>query len=401
MSKNHKHKSNGKLEVTENPNYVAPEETTYDIPRGWPKYPVFPDSGDVPGPPIQFEEMTPDSVRAGYTFTDPNMIGEVDEYFYHGDHISSVTLVTDKRATIVQSFAYMPYGELLVEESSVDLAYRFSAKETDRETGLSYFGARYYDPTAAMWLGTDPLWEKYVGMNPYNYCAGNPVGLVDVDGRTFTEAAEKMVQRMEAYADEGIAKRQKELERQGDCDSKKCNRLREEIRRFQDAKKEIAEMRASDQIYDYRTYFKKPKKTESGGVINERHYNGYVSCDQDTKVFIININKYYADYNGEVNLGDFAHELKHGYQFETGRLSLKGNKNGGIIDIGGHLYDYTDELEAHLRGSVFGSSAPAMPDMKTYENRKQGNYFVNPTYLHFVETRDDYRYEIFRNTLRK
>ena len=284
---------------------------------------------------------------------------------------------------------------------NVDLDFRFSAKETDRETGLSYFGARYYDPTAAVWLGTDPLWEVYAGMTPYNYCAGNPVGLVDVDGRTFTEAAEKMVQRMEAYADEGIAKRQKELERQGDCDSKKCNRLREEIRRFQDAKKEIAEMRASDQIYDYRTYFKKPKKTESGGVINERHYNGYVSYDQDTKVFIININKYYADYNGEVNLGDFAHELKHGYQFETGRLSLKGNKNGGIIDIGGHLYDYTDELEAHLRGSVFGSSAPAMPDMKTYENRKQGNYFVNPTYLHFVETRDDYRYEIFRNTLRK
>ena len=102
---------------------------------------------------------------------------------YYPDHLSFVSFVTDKRATIVQSFAYMPYGELLVEDSSVDLDYRFSAKETDRETGLSYFGARYYDPTAAMWLGTDPLWEKYVGMNPYNYCAGNPVGMIDVDGR--------------------------------------------------------------------------------------------------------------------------------------------------------------------------------------------------------------------------
>ena len=202
MSKNHKHKSNGKLEVTENPNYVAPEETTYDIPRGWPKYPVFPDSGSVPGAPIQFAELTPDSVRAGYTFTDPNMIGEVDEYFYHGDHISSVVLVTDKRATIVQSFAYMPYGELLVEGSSVELDYRFSAKETDRETGLSYFGARYYDPTAAMWLGTDPLWEKYVGMNPYNYCAGNPVGLVDVDGRKFVKENKAMSSTNKHTSDE-------------------------------------------------------------------------------------------------------------------------------------------------------------------------------------------------------
>ncbi len=172
----------GRLDAVENPNYVAPEETTYDIPRGWPKYPVFPDSGDVPGPPIQFEELKPDSVKAGYTFTDPNMIGEVDEYFYHGDHISSVILVTDKKAKIVQQFAYMPFGELLVDNSTVDLDYRFSAKETDRESGLGYFGARYYDNTSAMWLGVDPLWEKYAGMNPYNYCAGNPVMLVDRDG---------------------------------------------------------------------------------------------------------------------------------------------------------------------------------------------------------------------------
>ncbi|MCQ2217739.1 MAG: RHS repeat-associated core domain-containing protein, partial [Paludibacteraceae bacterium] len=173
----------GKLDAVENPNYVAPEETTYDIPRGWPKYPVFPDSGDVPGPPIQFKELVPDSVKAGYTFTDPNMIGEVDEYFYHGDHISSVILVTDKKAKVVQQFAYMPFGELLVDNSTVDLDYRFSAKETDRESGLGYFGARYYDNTSAMWLGVDPLWEKYAGMNPYNYCAGNPVMLVDPDGR--------------------------------------------------------------------------------------------------------------------------------------------------------------------------------------------------------------------------
>ena len=108
----------------------------------------------------------------------------VDEYFYHGDHISSVVLVTDKKAKVVQQFAYMPFGELLVDNSTVDLDYRFSAKETDRESGLGYFGARYYDNTSAMWLGVDPLWEKYAGMNPYNYCAGNPVNRVDPSGMT-------------------------------------------------------------------------------------------------------------------------------------------------------------------------------------------------------------------------
>ncbi|MBO7635217.1 MAG: hypothetical protein J6S89_01420 [Paludibacteraceae bacterium] len=99
-------------------------------------------------------------------------------YFSH--NLTSVTIVTDKRATIVQSFAYMPYGELLVEESSVDLDYRFSAKETDRETGLSYFGARYYDPSVAVWMGTDPVF--HASSNAYAYCLGNPINLVDPNG---------------------------------------------------------------------------------------------------------------------------------------------------------------------------------------------------------------------------
>lgn len=61
--------------------------------------------------------------------------------------------------------------------------FLFNAKELDNETGLYYYGARYLDPTGAMWLSVDPLFEKYAGMSPYNYCAGNPVKLVDLDGR--------------------------------------------------------------------------------------------------------------------------------------------------------------------------------------------------------------------------
>lgn len=59
--------------------------------------------------------------------------------------------------------------------------YLFNSKELDEETGLYYYGARYLDPTSAQWLSVDPLFEKYAGMSPYNYCAGNPVKLVDVD----------------------------------------------------------------------------------------------------------------------------------------------------------------------------------------------------------------------------
>ena len=65
--------------------------------------------------------------------------------------------------------SYIPYGEIFVEQQSGgwQSPYLFNAKELDSETGLYYYGARYLDPTHAMWLSVDPLWEKYVGMRPY------------------------------------------------------------------------------------------------------------------------------------------------------------------------------------------------------------------------------------------
>ncbi len=80
---------------------------------------------------------------------------------------------------------YIPFGEVFVEErnGSWTSPYLFNAKELDEETGLYYYGARYLNPSIALWLSTDPLQGKYPGMSPYNYCAGNPVKLVDPDGK--------------------------------------------------------------------------------------------------------------------------------------------------------------------------------------------------------------------------
>ena len=93
--------------------------------------------------------------------------------------------LTDADGNIAQHVEYIPYGEVFVEErnSQFSTNFLFDAKELDNETGLYYYGARYLDPTGAMWLSVDPMWEKYAGMSPYNYCAGNSVKLVDPDGR--------------------------------------------------------------------------------------------------------------------------------------------------------------------------------------------------------------------------
>ena len=57
--------------------------------------------------------------------------------------------------------------------------------ELDQETGLYYYGARYYDPQISMWYGVDQMADKYPMLSPYMYTAGNPVILVDPDGQIF------------------------------------------------------------------------------------------------------------------------------------------------------------------------------------------------------------------------
>ena len=60
--------------------------------------------------------------------------------------------------------------------------YTFSAKERDSETGLSYFGARYYSSDLSIWLSVDPMSDKYPSTSPYAYCRNNPIILYDPNG---------------------------------------------------------------------------------------------------------------------------------------------------------------------------------------------------------------------------
>ena len=69
--------------------------------------------------------------------------------------------------------------------------YTFSAKEKDSETGLSYFGSRYYNSDLSIWLSVDPMADKYPSMSSYVYCANNPVKLVDPNGEDIWEINEE------------------------------------------------------------------------------------------------------------------------------------------------------------------------------------------------------------------
>ena len=124
---------------------------------------------------------------ATYTYLTDLYTGE-DQFFYHSDHLGSASWITDARGEVVQHLQYCPFGEPFLDEHSSTSTYSerftFTGKERDEETGYSYFGARYLDAALlTSWFSVDPMSDKYPSFSPYNYCAWNPVKLVDPDGR--------------------------------------------------------------------------------------------------------------------------------------------------------------------------------------------------------------------------
>ena len=105
-------------------------------------------------------------------------------YFYHPDHLGSTSYVTDATGEVYQHLEYFAFGETFVEEHSNTerTPYLFSGKELDEETGLYYFGARYYDPRTSIWQNVDPLADKMPAWSPYSYTMDNPIKMIDPDG---------------------------------------------------------------------------------------------------------------------------------------------------------------------------------------------------------------------------
>ena len=181
-------------------NSIITDLGDHSVPEGWIQHPKFNGKGDVPGPPIQWSEPeSPDNAQPGYGYIPADTTDTEDIFFYHSDHLGSTSYITDAKANITQFDAYLPYGELLVDEhtSSEDMPYKFNGKELDQETGLYYYGARYMNPVTSLWYGVDPLAEKYVEIGSYIYCHNNPIILFDPDGM---EDKDKKTKALEAIS---------------------------------------------------------------------------------------------------------------------------------------------------------------------------------------------------------
>jgi RHS repeat-associated protein len=107
-------------------------------------------------------------------------------YYYLKDHQGSTREVLRQDNTVMEYSDYYPDGMRFWTSTSNSgaLPYRYNGKELEAMNGLNEYdyGARRRETGIPVWTTMDPLAEKYYGVSPYAYCAGNPIYYVDPDG---------------------------------------------------------------------------------------------------------------------------------------------------------------------------------------------------------------------------
>lgn len=106
--------------------------------------------------------------------------------YYHNDALGSPIAATDAQGRVIWREQYLPYGERLIKEPGSRNQLWYTGKPEEEALGLSYFGARWYDPSLGRFISMDPA-EMQEGnphsFNRYAYANNNPYKFVDPDGR--------------------------------------------------------------------------------------------------------------------------------------------------------------------------------------------------------------------------
>ncbi len=107
--------------------------------------------------------------------------------YYHADHLGSSSVMTDSLGNLAENVAYYPYGGTRTDTGSISVRHKFTGQEYDAETGLYFYGARYYDPVLGRFISADsiiPYPNDPQSFNRYSYCRNNPIIYTDPSGHT-------------------------------------------------------------------------------------------------------------------------------------------------------------------------------------------------------------------------
>ena len=212
------------------------------------------------------------------------------QFTMNNEHLSTAIII------------YCPISSSLLALHSSFKTYTFASKERDEESGLSYFGARYYSSDLSIWLAVDPMSDKYPSLSPYVYCANNPVKLVDPNGEEveFNSFSDRLIVAI-AYL------------------TNKCFR------------KQYSELKKSEEIYVFRQNITGDNDFTTDG---DKLFINYSLTDKDKG-------------QGQTIFSQIRHETEHAIEFEHGEL--------GFMNVGDELnekwvpvnYDISDEYNAN------------------------------------------------------
>ena len=137
--------------------------------------------------PLHYSYSEPDSEGAILYQTTTSLPPNEIVYYYHHDHLGNIRAVTDQNGNVVERHDFYPFGEEITQPTNKD-SYLFTGKPRDSESGLDYFGARYYSSSLSRWLSADQITdlrrniENPQRWNLYTYVLNNPLRNIDPDG---------------------------------------------------------------------------------------------------------------------------------------------------------------------------------------------------------------------------
>jgi RHS repeat-associated protein len=101
--------------------------------------------------------------------------------YYETDGLGSATSLSSAAGSVANTYTYDSFGKLTASTGAVVNPVQYTARETDSETGLYYYRARYYDSSTGRFLSEDPT-SFHGGINFYSYVANDPVNRIDPTG---------------------------------------------------------------------------------------------------------------------------------------------------------------------------------------------------------------------------
>jgi len=150
-------------------------------------------------PGIVGESDLTGSLKSEYVYFDGERVARKDfsgsttsVAYYFSDHLKTASVITNAAGTITEDEDYYPWGGELQFTNNDSNHYKFTGKERDAESGLDYFGARYYGNAIGRWITPDKPFADQHPENPqswnlYMYAANRPTSLIDTDGREVKE----------------------------------------------------------------------------------------------------------------------------------------------------------------------------------------------------------------------